>query len=211
MAFVTPYEFTALELVTAALMNGIQDNISEIWKGTTAGDLDYYTSSSAKSRLAIGTAYQFLQTNSGATAPAWGGLHFASVYHNTTQNVNTGTPTALSFNTETYDAQGWHSAGTPSRITVGTTGAYQASTYIEYTAAGGSGGYWDIVFFYVNGAEVMADRRRSEIDANTKKFIVTTPIIQLTATQYVEVYLEQNSGGTRAVQANTRLSLWRVA
>jgi hypothetical protein len=40
--------------------------------GTTAGDLDYYTSSTAKARLGIGTAGQVLKVNSGATAPEWG-------------------------------------------------------------------------------------------------------------------------------------------
>jgi len=40
--------------------------------GTTAGDIDYYTSATAKARIAIGTANQVLQVNSGATAPEWG-------------------------------------------------------------------------------------------------------------------------------------------
>jgi len=40
--------------------------------GTTAGDLDYYTSATAKARLGIGTAGQVLVVNSGATAPEWG-------------------------------------------------------------------------------------------------------------------------------------------
>jgi hypothetical protein len=40
--------------------------------GTTAGDVDYYTSSTAKARLGIGTAGQVLKVNSGATAPEWG-------------------------------------------------------------------------------------------------------------------------------------------
>ncbi len=39
--------------------------------GTTAGDIDYYTSSTAKARIAIGTAGQVLTVNSGATAPEW--------------------------------------------------------------------------------------------------------------------------------------------
>jgi hypothetical protein len=48
--------------------------------GTTAGDVDYYTTSTAKARLAIGTAGQVLTVNSGATAPEWkdaaGGANF---------------------------------------------------------------------------------------------------------------------------------------
>lgn len=39
--------------------------------GTTAGDIDYYTSSTAKARIAIGTAGQVLRVNSGGTAPEW--------------------------------------------------------------------------------------------------------------------------------------------
>lgn len=39
--------------------------------GTTAGDLDYYTSGTAKARLGIGTAGQVLAVNAGATAPEW--------------------------------------------------------------------------------------------------------------------------------------------
>ena len=39
--------------------------------GTTAGDVDYYTTSTAKARLGIGTPGQLLQVNSGATAPEW--------------------------------------------------------------------------------------------------------------------------------------------
>jgi hypothetical protein len=39
--------------------------------GTTAGDIDYYTTSTAKARVGIGTAGQVLQVNSGATAPEW--------------------------------------------------------------------------------------------------------------------------------------------
>jgi hypothetical protein len=39
--------------------------------GTTAGDIDYYTTSTTKARVGIGTAGQVLQVNSGATAPEW--------------------------------------------------------------------------------------------------------------------------------------------
>jgi len=39
--------------------------------GTTAGDIDYYTTSTAKARVGIGTAGQVLRVNSGATAPEW--------------------------------------------------------------------------------------------------------------------------------------------
>lgn len=212
MAYSTPYTFTALELLTAAKMNAIQTNISAIWVGTTAGDLGYYTSSTAATRLGIGSAYQFLQVNSGATAPAWSGLHFASVYHNTTQNVTTGVQTAITFNTETLDAQGWHDTGVnTNRITVGVTGYYVASTWLQYAATGGSGNYWDTVTFRVNGTDVFPHRQLQQVDAFSKMFVITSPIMAVTAAQYIDVTLEQNSGTTRAVQTNARLTVWRFA
>jgi hypothetical protein len=39
--------------------------------GPPAGDIDYYTTSTAKARVGIGTAGQLLAVNSGATAPEW--------------------------------------------------------------------------------------------------------------------------------------------
>lgn len=42
-------------------------------KLTTAGDIPYATAAQTVSRLGIGTAGQFLQTNAGATAPEWAG------------------------------------------------------------------------------------------------------------------------------------------
>lgn len=50
----------------------LRDNMAAIWVGTTAGDTDYYTSATAKSRLAIGTANQIMRST--GSAPAWADL-----------------------------------------------------------------------------------------------------------------------------------------
>ena len=51
--------------------DAVDDTVKDLNPGTTAGDVDYYTSSTAKARLGIGTAGQILTVNSGATAPEW--------------------------------------------------------------------------------------------------------------------------------------------
>lgn len=72
MTWHTPKTWSALTEVTASDFNyEIRDLLNTIWVGTAAGDMDYYTSSTAKSRLAKGTAYQGLAMNAGATAPSW--------------------------------------------------------------------------------------------------------------------------------------------
>jgi hypothetical protein len=53
------------------LADAIDDTVKDLNPGTTAGDVDYYTSGTAKARLGIGTAGQVLAVNSGATAPEW--------------------------------------------------------------------------------------------------------------------------------------------
>jgi hypothetical protein len=53
------------------LGSSVDTTVKALNPGTTSGDIDYYTSSTAKARLAKGTAGQVLQMNSGATAPEW--------------------------------------------------------------------------------------------------------------------------------------------
>lgn len=45
----------------------------------TAGDIPYYASGTALSKLAIGTGLQYLRTNAGATAPEWATLNLATI------------------------------------------------------------------------------------------------------------------------------------
>jgi hypothetical protein len=56
------------------LGSSIDTSVKALSPGTTAGDVDYYTTSTAKARLGIGTAGQVLKVNSGATAPEWGSV-----------------------------------------------------------------------------------------------------------------------------------------
>lgn len=56
------------------LGSSVDTTVKALNPGTTSGDIDYYTSSTAKARLAKGTALQYLRMNSGATAPEWATL-----------------------------------------------------------------------------------------------------------------------------------------
>jgi hypothetical protein len=66
--------------------------------GTTAGDIDYYTTSTTKARIAIGSAGQALVVNSGGTAPEWGnaGSKPILVPQNAGRYIKPYTTTALS-------------------------------------------------------------------------------------------------------------------
>jgi hypothetical protein len=75
------------------LGSSVDTTVKALSPGTTAGDIDYYTTSTAKARVAIGTAGQVLAVNSGETAPEWttisaGGMTLISTTSLTGGTVN---------------------------------------------------------------------------------------------------------------------------
>ena len=115
---------------------------------TTAGDLIYGTAADTVARLGIGTAGQVLQVNSGATAPEWAapasGTTFAGcyLYNSTNTTVASGTYTDLTFNSELYDTDGFHSTATNTdRITIpaGKAGYYLIMSMIQYDGSSTTG------------------------------------------------------------------------
>lgn len=73
MAFNNGFTAVTGATYTAAQYNTyVRDNFTAIWVGTTAGDIDYYTSATAKTRLAIGASGYYL-TSTGSS-PAWTSL-----------------------------------------------------------------------------------------------------------------------------------------
>jgi hypothetical protein len=95
MAFNNGFTAVTGATYTASQYNTyVRDNFTAIWVGTTAGDLDYYSSSSAKARLAIGTAGQILMST--GSVPSWqSGERYIAVYLNSDVALVTG------------DYQGW--------------------------------------------------------------------------------------------------------
>jgi hypothetical protein len=70
MAYSTTVTAVTGGTLSAAQWNtGVRDNFGAIWVGTTAGDIDYYTSATGKNRVAIGTAGKSLVST--GSAPSW--------------------------------------------------------------------------------------------------------------------------------------------
>jgi len=213
MAFSTPYTFTALELLTAAKMNAIQDNISAIWVGTTAGDIDYYTSSSAKNRVGIGAAYQSLRVNAGATAPAWDELHKCVLYKSGNQLFATASAGDITFDSEAQDTQTWHSTSVSTeRITVSANGWYVPTVSIYWNkAAGGTGNFHITAKVQLNGADTANKMTIYEsIDAVTKQFTFGGIPLSMTASQYLSINFVQDSGGNGSIIGGTDKTIFSV-
>lgn len=111
--------WTTGEIVTAVMLNEqIKDNGNAIWVGTTAGDMDYYTSATEKARIAKGTEGQSLKSIAGV--PTWTGLVGAKIFEDDYQSIANDSETIITtYGTETYDSHGFHS-GTDGILTVPT-------------------------------------------------------------------------------------------
>lgn len=75
MAYDPLTTFTALQVLTSAIMNKVKDNFAALWPYSAAGDISYAASATTLTRLPKGTAYQALRMNSDASALEWGGVN----------------------------------------------------------------------------------------------------------------------------------------
>ena len=74
MAYSSPMTAVTGATFTAAQFNVyVRDNLNAIWVGTTAGDIDYYSAATIKTRLAKPAVTSYLY-NSTSGVPAWGSL-----------------------------------------------------------------------------------------------------------------------------------------
>jgi hypothetical protein len=176
--------------------------------GTTAGDIDYYTTSTAKARVAIGTAGQVLQVNSGATAPEWttlvSGATFsgARVTKSASQTLTSGTWTIVSFNTEQFDVDNYHDNSTNnSRLTIpaGKSGYFLVYGSISFVT--GSGGTRQVAIVK-NGNDIIVNDNAATSDTYPATRQVSL-IVNAVATDYFELNVRQDSGGNKNINGGS--------
>jgi hypothetical protein len=169
---------------------------------TTTGDTIYSSSGSTPARLGIGTAGQVLQVNSGATAPEWatpaGGTPAfvgCSVYKSANQSISNTTTTAITFDTELKDTDGFHSTSSnTSRMTIpsGKAGLYLITGQINF--ASNASGYRSGEV-HKNGSLVAQAFVLAPVTGGWTGGSVSH-IIELAVGDYVELIAWQSSGGS---------------
>ena len=175
---------------------------------TTAGDLIYGTAADTVARLGIGTAGQVLKVNSGATAPEWGAAASTafvgcSVYKSGTQSLANNTVVVVTWDSEYYDTDAIHStASNTSRFTVpaGLGGKWELICSLSFAAA--TAGTYRALRLRKNGADInFFDGAPAGSTSQTS--ISYSNILELVATDYIEVTADQDSGGTINLSGGT--------
>lgn len=186
--------------------NAIQNSIVD-----AKGDLITATAADTPARLAVGTNGQYLQADStAATGLKWATVSTSPTFvgcslQKATQSIATGTWTALSWNAEVYDSNGFHDNTTNnSRVTIptGYAGKYLITTTICYDQSGGTGARY--IGVYKNGGSVSLTA--TGIPGNvavTGTFSMTyTDIVNCSVADYLEIYGYQSSGGALGALGN---------
>jgi hypothetical protein len=170
---------------------------------TTAGDI-IYRNATVPTRLGIGTAGQVLTVNTGATAPEWKTPTAATatfigcrIQNSANQSIANNTDTALTFDSETFDTDGFHSTSSnTSRITIpaGKAGYYQFDAGVTWAAGSGIRDF----NIYKNGSRAAYFTQNAQATNSMSQTI--TDVLYGAVGDYFELYVFQNNGSSINVQ-----------
>lgn len=208
---VSATELGYLDGVTSAVQTQINSKIGQ----STAinptivdakGDIIAATAADTVARLAVGANNTVLTADSAEATglkwatPAGGAFVGCFLSKSATQALTTATFTALTFNTEDIDTDGFHSTvSNTSRITIptGKDGKYLVTPQVRFE---GNATGRRILALYKNG--VLVALNQFEQNPNTGAITVGNSfLISLVATDYIELFAYQTSGGN--LNANT--------
>lgn len=127
----------------------------------------------------------------------------ARVFNSAALTITTATDTALTFNSERWDNGSLHStSATTGRLTAPITGLYGFGAAVRF-AANATGDR--TVYFRINGSTIVGVDDRRAPATRACSFVISGEY-QLTAGDYVEVVVRQDSGGNLNVVAEANYS-----
>jgi hypothetical protein len=179
---------------------------------TTKGDL--YTYSTTDARLAVGANGTTLVADSSTAtglvwqAPAAAGFVGCSLYKASNQTISNNTWTTITWSNEYFDTDGFHSTSTnTSRITIpsGKGGKYLFSGQISFASNGDNARLGRI---QKNGSQISIPLSVQATysgagDGTTATFLW---LVDLVATDYIELGAYQNSGGNLAFTTDAQFN-----
>jgi hypothetical protein len=194
-SYTTPITFVALQTLTAAQMNGVQANISEMGSVFSAtGNVPYAASTTTlgvTAKPATALPQVFKNTSTGVPSYSLPFLFGTRVYASANQSVVN--DAVVLWDSEFHDDEGLHSTSVnTSRFTIATTGRYNIHAYLTGTGTS-STNLW-IATILRNGTETLGVD--TYVFGSSLDFLLN-PIalgVDLTAADFVTVILHSQSG-----------------
>lgn len=172
--------------------------------GTCAvGDYFYDSDATAGSNTFACTATNTWTLQGGGAAPgaASSQSEGALVRREATQSVSNNTDTLVSWDTEDRDDNSYYSGGSPTRLTIPATGWYTGCTTVDWAFNATGSRY---LHHRINGINTWLD----QIGANLSEFVTRCWTEYLTASDYIEVNVFQDSGSSLTIQGRSTIVRW---
>ena len=131
-------------------------------------------------------------------APAASGFVGCKAYLSGNQSIANNTFTALTYGSESFDTDAFHSTSTnTSRFTIpsGKGGKYRFDAQVQFNSVAGAEVGLRHAVFYKNGAQVTAGVLMNTSTDESTAFNISY-VVELVATDYVEVFVYQTQGGS---------------
>jgi len=166
---------------------------------TAAGDIVVGTGSSTYDNLPIGTTGQVLTADTTVSpykvkwANAGSAFVGCRLYLGSNLSINDATDTVVTWNSETFDTDAFHSTSSnTSRITIpaGKDGKYSISAQFMM---GMSDTKQLIIYLYKNGSLIGRSQNCGAVTSNNLS-VAFNDVYNLSAADYLEVYIFQNNG-----------------
>jgi hypothetical protein len=162
---------------------------------TTTGDTIYSSSGSTPARLGIGTTGQVLTVAAGV--PSWAtpaaSYRGVSLFGTTAQSIPNSTNTIMTFDSESWDTDGFHSTSVnTSRITIpaGLGGKYLVTMNAAPDLNGTGSRYMEL---FKNGSRLIICNGVSG-SSSTYIGLYAAFVVELVATDYIEMMVNQDRG-----------------
>lgn len=159
-----------------------------------AGDMVLGSGLNSAVRLPVGSARGIL--NIEGSAPAWSDAPHCILTRSSAQTISNATETAVTFDIETTDTDGFHSAGAFSnRITIptGLGGYYLVQAVVEWAALAGNSRE---LYLRKNGGKDLGHTRQGQ---NTVVACSIQGVLYLSAGDYIDLMVYQTSGGNTTI------------
>lgn len=134
------------------------------------------------------------------------------VKRTTTQSINDNSETAILWDAEDFDSDGFHSTSSNTeRLTIPSDmgGLYVAGLTLEMTAVGTTGVLAGTIEHSVDG-RLNIDWRPWHNHASINSHASVSILCEMDAAEYVEFHVYHQTGGSRTVTTNSRAWLYRV-